>query len=77
MVSLKFLLVTEETFLCGCMLRQTNGLPCTCDLPRYDLGVIPQGIIDIMWTRLSFSDISSIESKVELCIQLEIDLIVN
>jgi len=44
---------------CGCVLRYTHGLPCACELARYDFGVIPLNVVHVMWTRLSFSDSSS------------------
>jgi len=66
-----------DSELCGCMLRQTYGLPCACVLARYDVGVIPLGEIHIMWSRLSFSDILSAESILELGIQQEINLLTN
>lgn len=53
---------------CGCVLRQTYGLPCAYELARYDPALIPMFETHITWTRLSFSNISSIESQVELCI---------
>jgi len=43
----------------GCVLRYTHGLPCACELARYDIGVIPLNVVHVMWTRLSFSDLSS------------------
>ena len=47
---------------CGCVLRATYGLPYAYELARYIYRVIPPTIIHIMWTRLSFSNISSNES---------------
>jgi len=34
-----------DTSRCGCILRQTYGLPCACELARYDPGMIPLQII--------------------------------
>jgi len=62
---------------CGCVLRATYGLPCACELARYVYGVIPPTVLHIMWTRLSFSNISSNESLPRLCIDKEIDMVVN
>jgi len=43
---------------CGCVLRQTHGLPCACELARYAMGVIHLNEVHVMWTRLSFSGLS-------------------
>jgi len=67
-------MVTER---CGCILRWTYDIPCTCELPKYGIRVITMHEIHIMWTRLTFSDISSIESQTKLCIQKELDVGVN
>ncbi|XP_027940216.1 uncharacterized protein LOC114194289 [Vigna unguiculata] len=40
-----------DTSHCGCILRQTYGLPCACELARYDPGMIPLQEIHVMWTR--------------------------
>ena len=44
---------------CGCVLRETFCLPCAYELACYDPRVIPLPEIYIMWTRLTFSNISS------------------
>jgi len=62
---------------CGCMLRATYGLPCACELARYVYRVISLNVLHVMWTRLSFSNISSNESLPRLCIDKEIDMVVN
>ena len=62
---------------CGCVLRATYGVPCACELARYVYGVIPLTILHIMWTRLSFKNISSNQSLPWLCIDKEIDMMVN
>jgi len=49
------------------ILRTTYGLPW----------LIPLIVLHIMWTRLSFSNILSNESHPKLCIDKEIDLVVN
>ncbi|XP_068492218.1 protein FAR1-RELATED SEQUENCE 4-like [Phaseolus vulgaris] len=56
---------------CGCVLRWTHGLPCACQLARYVMGVIPLNEVHVMWTRLSFSDLSECDSSSELSIQQE------
>ena len=61
---------------CGCVIRRTHGLPCACELARYHLGLIPLTEVHVMWTKLSFSYISCSESRSELCIQQDIDIIV-
>jgi len=43
---------------CGCVLRWTHELPCACELARYVMGVIPLNEVHVMWTRLSFLDLS-------------------
>jgi len=62
---------------CGCVLRAIYGLPCACELAQYVYEVIPLSALHIMWTRLSFSNISSNESLPRLCIDKEIDMVVN
>ena len=41
---------------CGCVMRITHGLPCTCDLSKYVVGCIPLDSIHTFWRRLDFSD---------------------
>ena len=69
--------ISFDSGSCGCVLRATYGLPCACELARYVYGVIPLTVLHIMWTRLSFSNISSNESLPWLCIDKEIDMVVN
>jgi len=57
---------------CGCVLRRTHGLPCACQLPRYAMGVIPLIVVHVMWTRLSFSNLS--ECVGQQCIVLHVDV---
>lgn len=38
----------------GCVLRTTLGLPCACELQRYDGGSIPLDAVHMYWRRLSF-----------------------
>ena len=59
------------------MLRVTYGLPCAYELARYVYRVILPIVLHIMWSRLSFSNISSKESLPRLCIDKEIDMVVN
>jgi len=44
---------------CGCVLRQTYDLPYACELTRYNPGMISLQEIHVMWTRLTFSNVSS------------------
>jgi len=60
---------------CGCVLRSNHGLPCACAVARYQFGVIPLNEVYVMWTRLSFSDISSGQSSSELSYEQEFDAI--
>ena len=60
---------------CGCVLRRTHGLPCACELARYSFDVIPLNVVHVMWTRLSFSDLSSSQSSCELSIKREWEVI--
>lgn len=53
---------------CRCVLRSTYGLPCVCRC-------VPLDEIHVMWIRLSFSSIVSIESHLELCIEHELDMV--
>ena len=41
---------------CGCVLRTMLGLPCACELQRYDGGSIPLDAVHMYWRRLNFSD---------------------
>ena len=59
----------------GCVLRYTHSLPCACELARYVVGVIPLNQVHVMWTRLSFSDLSSSKSSSELSIKQEWEVI--
>jgi len=58
---------------CSCVLRYTHGLPCACELARYVFGVIPLNEVHVMWTRHSFSDLSSSQSSYEVSVRQEID----
>ncbi|KAH1241535.1 hypothetical protein GmHk_07G019102 [Glycine max] len=58
---------------CGCVLRTTLGLPCACELQRYDGGSIPLDAVHMYWRRLNFSDQGLCEAKVS--IKEEIDRI--
>jgi len=62
---------------CGCVLRHTHGLPCACELARYSFGVIPLNEVHVMWTRLSFPNLSSSQSSSELSMRQEIDVILD
>jgi len=57
-----------DTSRCGCILKQTYGLPFACELARYDPGVIPLQEIHVMWTRLSLSNVSSSQFEGQLFI---------
>ena len=60
---------------CGCVLRRTHRLPCTCELVKYAMGVIPLNKVNVMWINLSFSDLSKCDLTSELSIQQEWDVI--
>ena len=62
---------------CGCVLRQTHGLPCACQLAMYVMGIIPLNEVHVMWTRLSFSGLSECDSSCRLSIQQEWDVILS
>ncbi|KAH1203172.1 hypothetical protein GmHk_17G049485 [Glycine max] len=51
---------------CGCVLRSTLGLPCACELQRYDGGNIPLDAVHMYWRRLSFSDQGLCEAEVSI-----------
>ncbi|KAH1247282.1 Protein FAR1-RELATED SEQUENCE 5 [Glycine max] len=51
---------------CGCMVRTTLGLPCACELSKYDSGCIPLDSIHMFWRRLSFSDQELSEPEVSI-----------
>ena len=58
---------------CGCVLRTTLGLPCACELQRYEGGSIPLDAVHMYWRRLNFSDQGLCEAEVS--IKEEIDRI--
>jgi len=60
---------------CGCVLRKTHGLPYACELARYAFGVIPLNEVHVIWTRLSFLDLSSSQSSSHLSIKQEWEVI--
>jgi len=39
---------------CGCVMRITHGLPCSCKLSKYVVGCIPLDSIHMFWRRLNF-----------------------
>ncbi|KAH1198010.1 hypothetical protein GmHk_18G051660 [Glycine max] len=51
---------------CGCVMRNTHGIPCVCELVRYIVGSIPLGVIHMFWQRLSFSAQGLSESEVSI-----------
>jgi len=51
---------------CGCVMRSTHGLPCTCGLYKYVVSSIPLETIHIFWRRLSFSDQGLCETQVTI-----------
>ncbi|XP_028185920.1 uncharacterized protein LOC114372519 [Glycine soja] len=58
---------------CGCVLRTTLGLPCACELQRYDGGSIPLDAVHMYCRRLNFSNQGLREAEVS--IKEEIDRI--
>ena len=56
---------------CGCIMRTTHGLSCTCELARYVLGSIPLDTIHMFWRRLSFSDQDLFEPEVSITKEME------
>jgi len=66
-----------DTSRYGYILKQTYGVSCPCELAQYDPGMIPLQEIHVMWTRLSFSNVSSSQSEGQLSIQREVDLLLN
>ena len=62
---------------CGCTIRSTHGLPCACELASFGVGSIPLQSVHLIWTRLSFLDISSDDTSAELSIQQEWAVIMN
>ncbi|XP_068461555.1 PKS-NRPS hybrid synthetase cheA-like [Phaseolus vulgaris] len=55
----------------GCTIRSTHGLPCAFELASFGVGSIPLQSVHLIWTRLSFLDISSDDTSAELSIQQE------
>jgi len=60
-----------------CTLRYTHGLPCACELTSFGVGSIRLQSVHFIWTHISFSDISSIDTSAELSIQQEFNVIMN
>ncbi|KAH1229220.1 Protein FAR1-RELATED SEQUENCE 5 [Glycine max] len=58
---------------CGCVMRSTLGLPCACELSRYNASSIPVDSVHMFWRRLCFSDQGLCE--VEVSIKEEIETI--
>jgi len=63
--------------LCGCTIRSTHHLSCACELASFGVGSITLQSMHFIWTRLSFLDISSGDTSVELSIQQEWVIIMN
>ena len=40
--------VSFDSVHCGCVLKRTHFLPCTCELARYDLSIIPLNEVHVM-----------------------------
>jgi len=57
---------------CGCVMRNTHGLPCACKLFKYVVSSIPLEIIHIFLWRLSFSDQGLSETQVTITEEMEI-----
>jgi len=60
---------------CGYTIRSTHGLPCACELASYGFRSIPLQSVYIFWTRLTYADISCVETTSELSIEQEFDVI--
>ncbi|XP_028180755.1 uncharacterized protein LOC114367761 [Glycine soja] len=52
--------------LLGMVSRTTLGLPCACELQRYDGGSIPLDVVHMYWRRLNFSDQGLCEAEVSI-----------
>ncbi|KAL5147359.1 hypothetical protein HKD37_06G017055 [Glycine soja] len=57
---------------CGCVMRSTHGLPCSCELSRYTAGSIPLESVHLFWRRLCFSDQGLCETEVTIKEEIEI-----
>jgi len=62
---------------CWCTIRSTHGLPYAYELASFGVGSIPLQSMHFIWTRLSFLDISSGDTSVELSIKQEWVVIMN
>ncbi|KAH1249261.1 hypothetical protein GmHk_05G012659 [Glycine max] len=51
---------------CGCVLRTMLGIPCACELQRYEDCSIPLDAVHMYWRRLNFSDQGLCEAKVSI-----------
>lgn len=60
---------------CGCIIRSIHGLPCACELARYDLSSIPLQALYLYLTRLSFNDLGFTYKNKEFFVQQEFDAI--
>jgi len=56
---------------CGCVMRNTHGLSCACELFKYVVSSIPLKTIHIFWWRLSFSDQWLCETQVTITEEME------
>ncbi|KAL2323773.1 hypothetical protein Fmac_028152 [Flemingia macrophylla] len=68
-------IVGIDSFICGCTIRTTHGLPCACELGRYTMvnHPIPLRAIHVHWRKLHFSDQGMNSEGSELSLQPEID----
>ena len=62
---------------CGCIIRSIHGLPCACELARYDLSSIPLQALYLYLTRLSFNDLGFTYKNKEFFVQQEFDAIIQ
>ncbi|XP_073225757.1 PKS-NRPS hybrid synthetase cheA-like [Cicer arietinum] len=67
-----------DKFECRCTVRRTHGLPCACEIARYNMisRSIPLDVIYVRWTKLIFHDDGSGKPS-ELSMKHEIEVIVK
>ena len=59
----------------GCTLTCTHGLPCVCQLVSFGVASIPLKSVHVMWTQLSFEDITTQQCSSKLPIDKEFEVI--
>ncbi|KAK7393758.1 hypothetical protein VNO78_22322 [Psophocarpus tetragonolobus] len=72
-------IVGADKSVCGCTIRTTHGLPCACELFRYNTMCqqIPVEAIHLHWRKLNFGGEGMNDEGSELSLQPEIDALLK